>query len=292
MCEFCTKHGEGKKWYLQMKNYSEELRHARLSLAQRKYINLPTRAAWLERFFSGFVLGTSGRAELPESAAPQSKPKAMRPPTEAEIVKESQVVHFGQVLPIEDCEAVIDLVDSITRLPCGCRLMTTGKADQRYCFGVGIDTWGILGKFPNGSFEVLNKREAKRLFREYDREGLIHSVWTGVTPYVVGLCNCDHDCAAYRGYIEKNGPPNFFRAEYVAQVDWNLCTGCKSCMRQCQFGSMFYSSALARVHIDPVRCFGCGVCRAACKKDAISLMPRQKEPKAANIWLRPPVKTA
>ena len=27
MCEFCTEHGEGKKWYLQMKNYSKELEH-------------------------------------------------------------------------------------------------------------------------------------------------------------------------------------------------------------------------------------------------------------------------
>ena len=25
MCQFCVEHGEGKKWYLQAKNYSEEL---------------------------------------------------------------------------------------------------------------------------------------------------------------------------------------------------------------------------------------------------------------------------
>ncbi|MHC4332744.1 MAG: KH domain-containing protein [Planctomycetota bacterium] len=25
MCEFCVKHGEGKKWYLQASNYSEDL---------------------------------------------------------------------------------------------------------------------------------------------------------------------------------------------------------------------------------------------------------------------------
>jgi hypothetical protein len=25
MCEFCLKHGEGKKWYLQAKNYSDDL---------------------------------------------------------------------------------------------------------------------------------------------------------------------------------------------------------------------------------------------------------------------------
>jgi hypothetical protein len=25
MCEFCTQHGEGKKWYLNMENYSRDL---------------------------------------------------------------------------------------------------------------------------------------------------------------------------------------------------------------------------------------------------------------------------
>ena len=25
MCEFCVKHGEGEKWYLQAKNYSDDL---------------------------------------------------------------------------------------------------------------------------------------------------------------------------------------------------------------------------------------------------------------------------
>ncbi len=25
MCQFCTKHGEGKKWYLEAKNYSDDL---------------------------------------------------------------------------------------------------------------------------------------------------------------------------------------------------------------------------------------------------------------------------
>ena len=25
MCEFCSQHGEGKKWYLTMRNYSREL---------------------------------------------------------------------------------------------------------------------------------------------------------------------------------------------------------------------------------------------------------------------------
>jgi len=35
MCEFCYKHGEGKKWYLQAENYSEDLMS---DLRRRKFI--------------------------------------------------------------------------------------------------------------------------------------------------------------------------------------------------------------------------------------------------------------
>jgi len=189
-----------------------------------------------------------------------------------------------------DVEAVLDQVTSITRMPCGCRYISTGKADRRYCFGLGYDPAGIMGEYPDSSsgLEVLSRKEARRVIREYDREGLIHSIWTGVTPFVIGLCNCDHDCMAYRGYIEQGGPASFFRAEYVAEVDPELCTGCKSCMKQCQFGAQFYSSLLKRVYIDPQRCFGCGVCMARCKHDAIKLLPRQEHPKVSNLWLKQP----
>ena len=283
MCEFCTKHGEGKKWYLQMKNYSRELVNAQLTPAQQAATGTPTRARWLARFMTGFVNAGDGAGA--EALIPASEPK-----TESEIVEMRKVVHFGQVLPMSDVEAVLDQVTSITRVPCGCRYISTGKTDKRYCFGLGYDPAGIMGKYPDSSsgLEVLSRKEAKRIIRDYDREGLIHSIWTGVTPYVIGLCNCDHDCLAYRSYIEQGGPASFFRAEYVAQIDAELCTGCKSCMKQCQFGAQFYSSLLKKVYIDPQRCFGCGVCLARCKHDAVKLLPRQEHPKVSNLWLKPP----
>lgn len=209
------------------------------------------------------------------------------PPERDELLAERKAEHFGQVLPIEDVEQVLDLASSITRMPCGCRYLTTGKTDRRYCFGLGIDRLGILGDYPDAasSLEVLSRDEAKRIFREYDREGLIHSVWTGVKPFVLGVCNCDRDCGAYRDYIEMRGAPHFFRAEYVCEVDWDVCTGCKACMSQCQFGAQFYSSAMGKVHIDPARCFGCGVCRAECPGDAIRLVPRAAHAQVADLWL-------
>jgi Fe-S-cluster-containing dehydrogenase component len=64
------------------------------------------------------------------------------------------------------------------------------------------------------------------------------------------MCTCDRDCGAYKGFIEMRGAPNFFRAETICQVDWDQCVGCKQCMRQCQFGAQFYSSALGKVYFD------------------------------------------
>ncbi len=295
MCEFCTKHGEGKKWYLQMENYADELLYEELSSVQQATVRSTTRFEWNSRFLESFVMPAINGVSATQKESPDSQPLTELPgaqPSEDIVVVNRKIEHFGQVLPIEDVEQVIDMVDSITRMPCGCRFITTGKADKRYCFGLGIDKLDILGNFPDArsSLEVLDKKEAKEFLRHYDDEGLMHSIWTGVTPYIIGICNCDRDCGAYKGYIEMRGTPSFFRGEYICQIDWDFCTGCKSCISQCQFGVQFYSSALGKVYIDPTRCFGCGVCRAACPNDAIALIPRRESPEAANIWLRDTVR--
>jgi ferredoxin len=276
-----------------MKNYADELLYHELSSDQKDLLGFNNRYEWHNTFWERFVIpAMSGvnRHQAEEQDRSPSEGETRVQPSEDEILNRRKIEHFGQVLPIEDVEQVIDMVDSITRIPCGCRFFTTGKTDQRYCFGFGMDKYNILGEFPNSasSLEVLDKSEAKKIFHQYDQEGLIHTIWTGVTPYVVGLCNCDRDCGAYKGYIEMRGSPSFFRGEYICEVDWDFCTGCKECVSQCQFGAQFYSSALERVYIDPTRCYGCGVCRSTCPNDAIELIPRQENPQAAEIWLRDP----
>jgi len=281
MCEFCHKHGEGKKWYLRAENYSEDL----LSDVRRR------------KFIEDFVSGPEHlREALEELERLDQAPAIVRRALTWALSNRQKRVHYGQVVPIEDMERVFGFVNTIVRLPCICRKVTLGK-EKRYCYGLSISPGGgefsmlLQGlehsylKGPDTSeFEVLTKEEALRALREHEREGLCHTVWTFHTPFIGGLCNCDRsDCIAMKATVTHDFPV-MFRAEYVAKNDHERCNGCRQCMKVCQFGSIAYSGAEEKTTVDARRCYGCGICRAACSQGAISLVDRSSVPASANLW--------
>jgi heterodisulfide reductase subunit A-like polyferredoxin len=81
----------------------------------------------------------------------------------------------------------------------------------------------------------------------------------------------------------KETTPMGFRAEYIAEVNKDVCVGCKECAKVCQFNAIKYSDK-EKIKIDVKKCFGCGICRSVCKKDAIFLRNRCDVPEAANLW--------
>jgi ferredoxin len=281
MCEFCHKHGEGKRWYLSARNYSEDLLS---DLRRRKFI---------EQFFNrpdhlARDIGELGRLD----AAPQPVRGLVR----WALVARQKNVHYGQVVPIEELEKILDLSTSVFRMACICRHASL-KKEARYCYGLSLGPNGgemakLLGGLHEsflhgpeaGGLEPLDKKAALALFRAHEREGLCHSVWTFHTPFVGGICNCDRtDCLAMRATVTHEFPV-MFRSEYVAAVRPDACNGCRACMRLCQFGAMGYSAATRKAWIDPRRCYGCGICRSMCKPNAIELRERAAEPLAAARW--------
>jgi len=281
MCEFCHRHGEGKKWYLQAKNYSEDL----LSDMRRRH------------YIANFFLQPERAAHgVDQPRRTNRLPNFVQAVLTPYLSNRQKKVHFGQVVPIEECEQIFGFVTSIVRIACFCRHITVGT-EQRYCYGVSmapqggklaqiireIDVSYLTGPDTAG-LELLSKEEALASFREHEQEGLCHTVWTFISPFIGGICNCDRtDCLAMRATLTRSVPV-MFRAEYVAEVNPDLCNGCRQCMRVCQFGAMGYSAANKKVLIDLQRCFGCGICRASCKKDAITLHDRYAVPVAATLW--------
>ena len=276
MCEFCHQHGEGKKWYLQAKNYSDDLLS---DVRRRKFI---------EEFFShpeemaNTVQGFDRLAKAPSF---------VRSVVSRMITRKMKKKHFGQVVPVEEIEEIFGFVNSISRVACICRHTTLGK-EKRYCYGIsmkmndivrGLDKSYLTGPDTVG-LENLTREEAVSAFHEHENEGLCHTVWAFYTPFIGGICNCDRkDCLAMRSTVTE-GIPVMFRGEYVAEVNPEECSGCRQCMRICQFGAITFSASDRKVSIDQRWCYGCGVCRSACTKNAISLADRSTIPVAAALW--------
>jgi len=277
MCEFCHKHGEGKKWYLNASNYAEglyqdaakaSLRNVMEPLGQvppkRQAMEITPAQQFVFKHAAGLVRWVAKRHQ--------------------------QDVHWGQVVPLEDALQVVDMMDWVVRLPCVCRAQNTGDTRARYCFGIGMAPLEAPLRqafhevvHPSLSLESLTREEARQAVEDLDQRGTVHSVWTFKSPFIGGLCNCDQDCGAYRATTQSKFQC-MFRAEYVAQVDPDRCVGCRRCMRHCLFGAMGYSLGQERCSVNPVACYGCGACRSACEKGAIALAPRETVPAAATLW--------
>lgn len=285
MCEFCLKHGEGEKWYLQAKNYSEDL----LSDVRRQdFIRQFSDQKFAEREFEKSNRGMGRMQKLPWF---------IRNLVSRLISRKMKKVHFGQVVPIEEIEQIFEFTNSIVRVACICRKNTIGK-EKRYCYGISLAPEGgrmleiyldvdksyAAGPGDAEKYETLTREEAIAAFRAHELEGLCHTVWTFHTPFIGGICNCDRaDCMAMRSTV-THSVPVMFRAEYVAEIDPDLCSGCRQCMRLCQFGALSYSASNKKAVVDQSYCYGCGICRSVCKTNAIRLEDRAKSPVAANLW--------
>jgi len=275
MCQFCIEHGEGKKWYLQAKNYSQEL------------IN-EERKRFMSDFFENVeqkVRDRIGAVDKLLATNPSAAGSAF-----PQLVEQQKKEHWGQVVPLEEVELILDSSVAVVRVPCVCRSTLRGVRDARYCFGVTSGLRDprarVFQQYPDYStdLEVLNKEEAKKAIQKLDRNGLVHTVWTFLTPFIGGVCNCTvNECLALKTRT-RLGFPTFFKAEYVATIDWETCSGCRDCMRVCNFGAINYSAYVDKCSINQFQCYGCGVCRAACMRDAITLRDRNAVPALRSEW--------
>lgn len=270
MCEFCTKHGEGKKWYLNVKNYGQDL----LSDVNR-YAFTKDFFYWLDRTYrSKFNILRSFASVNPLIGS------LMKGGVKRWLIYK----HWGQVVPIEDVDRILSITNSITRVPCVCRKITTGK-EHRMCLLISINPEKIgIAEIVDKSFfggpnvtrfEKISKENAMSMARSNERAGLIHTIWTFKAPFIGGLCSCDMSsgCIAMRMY--KEVAPVLFKAEYIASLNADRCTGCGQCVKACQFNALYLDKEKKKTVVINSKCYGCGLCRVACKEEALFLANRQ-----------------
>jgi Pyruvate/2-oxoacid:ferredoxin oxidoreductase delta subunit len=280
MCQFCVQHGDGEKWYLNADNYVADLES---DLERRGFI-------------IDFVQGFDARRarsltwlNLLEKKAPRMLENAVKDRTHKRM-KEN---HYGQPVPIEECDRIFDFATSIVRLPCVCRTYA-GKAERGVCLAVAaVPMDDVLNEAFDGfemgpdisGLERLTKAEAMELLRACERDGLMHSVWTFHTPFIGAICNCDLEsgCMAMTITLEHD-TQIMWRGEYVAEMDMETCTDCGACAKVCPFQAIDARKNGTRTTLRQEDCYGCGVCRSVCASDSLRLVDRNSVPIVAGVW--------
>jgi ferredoxin len=267
VCEFCVKHGDGKRWYLNAANYAEELLR---DLKRERYIEefLPDVTANAGRWLKVIDRGRRVSPELTSRLLKVQSRKMKR-------------VHYGQIVPLEDVEAIMDIVGQVVRLPCVCREVLEKKQEAVcYLLAASPDKLGlreILGRREESlpfveSMERVDPSQALKEMSALEEKGKIHTVWTFLTPFIGGVCNCDPAGCLAMNFTER-GMPLYLRGEEVIAADRESCTGCGDCLEVCLFGALEIDED-GLIRTDGERCQGCGICRRVCPADTLRLEPR------------------
>ncbi|MHB1126686.1 MAG: ATP-binding protein [Bacillota bacterium] len=274
MCQWCITHGDGQKWFMNTENYA------------RKYYKL--RKKEVER---------QGAEANPQVMAEDLMHEAIEArtidPANYAILKKkaeqlSYQVHFGQVITLQEVQAMMEIAWPIAKMTCACRRNVRGLADKDnyYCMGLGVGMyrWERWPETYRGGIEFLSPEEAKQWLVEINKRGMVHTFWVFGTPYIGGICNCEYPvCLGIRNRID-HGIDVLIKGENVAKIDYSRCTGCGTCVERCQFGAVKMETALDRAVIDLQKCFGCGLCETTCRKQAIAMQDRKQLPLLASNW--------
>ncbi len=279
MCRFCVQHGDGDRWYREAANYAVDLEE---DLTRRGYI-----VDFIRDFDANRRRALTGLEVVERLPAPLERALKSR------FSAKMQVNHFGQPVPIEECERIFDTATSIVSLPCPCRTFA-GKPQDGFCIAMTVTPAehilreGMAG-YGDGPdtlrFERLDKAGAMELLRKAEERGLMHSVWTFQTPFIASICNCDlsSGCMAMRLTV-GHGAKVMWRGEDVAVLDADACSGCRACIRRCPFDAIGAPANGGPVDLRQEDCWGCGVCRSACTLGAITLRDRREVPAVASVW--------
>ncbi len=283
MCQWCMKHGAGGKWYLNARNYSNELAEEMQMEAYLTEQWMNFEQVYIRKMMGISSIGLGYKLKMPIVG------RLLRWQAENMIHSESRHRnpvradgHFGQVIPLEEAKTImLNLAaEPIIQNYCMCRWMQKGCKDV-CCINFGALS-GVIEKLPRfipkDTKVRLGREEAVAALEEQNRKGRVSTVWFQPVPYINAICSCEvPQCGGLR-LRNDFGIYTVYKAEYVAEVNPDLCQGCMRCVARCQFGAIHYNATIKRVIIDQNKCFGCGLCRDTCNFDALGLIPRDDIP--------------
>ena len=283
MCKICMAHGGGKKWF-------EVKRHVETKFARQMGFEPWERDHWQYVHQQYAKLAAQAGDSLADPTMKETIKQIMTDmilqihPLTKGVPFTFPQGHGAQVVTLQEMEGLIKLSGEPYRMECLCRKMIANVSD-RCCTPLGLHG-ETAEMFPSmgDKVERISVDEAIALVRQFNAQGRVHTVAGTPLPIALAPCHCELPyCIALRPRVDM-GFKYILKSHWVAKVDQDKCTGCKTCLSRCQFHAVRYSEKMGRSMVDMWNCFGCGLCAETCPEKAITLLPRESVPALKDEW--------
>lgn len=256
MCEFCIQHGAGKKWYLESKNYAEELASSQ------------GREEFIIDFFKNYKRNYRRNTRNTDIAR---KIPFIGEYAEAKIQNYFSQKHAGQIISLEDAISICSIPGRVSVIDCPCQKYLFNRKEKKcILFGTTAD---IVENLPNLDTYDMDFEDVAELLKSTESKGQVHTVWTFISPYIGAICNCnERGCLLFHLKNKYPFADIVRKGHEIAVINHEVCTGCGNCQKICQFGAVMITGKKAEINNN---CYGCGVCRNSCSLDAIQLLPNE-----------------
>ena len=161
---------------------------------------------------------------------------------------------------------------------CICRQMKDVMKDpckttsrRELCLGFGEAAQLYIDQ---GWGRSINKKETLEILRMNEEDGLV--LQPDDSQHLNFICSCCGCCCEFLSTLKKLASPgNFTITNYYAEVDSELCSGCRTCEDICQMNALSFKNEISS--IKRRKCIGCGNCVAKCPSEAITLIKKERE---------------
>ncbi len=285
MCDWCTEHGKGKKWYMAVENYV------------RKFDDLDD---WLKDWNNNYRKVQS-KLWGPVSAEMDQLKSRLSPRLEKLADNDWEEgfskYHSSQVVTLDEAQEMCDVADAkggFVKLACTCRKYKRGGKyagpDNNLCLGISAYV-NMYHEHPERiwkehKIETVSAEEAKEHLEKCSDEGLCHNAsYVGSPGFMSKLCNCEYPVCVWLQWRLDWGITGILKkGHYYARLDRDSCTGCKECLDACQFNAISWSPTYEKALLKEDLCFGCGQCMRVCPSESIEMLEREENPILKEEW--------
>ena len=220
---------------------------------------------------------TQEHYELYVTEAKKFPPVVRVVPVEEEVGVDSA----DKILPLQAVSKIVDKFDDIALAHCYCRHSKDLLDDPCQTTSERLNCL-LLGKSALFATEyefakTITKEQAKQILEKASDDGLVHKAFHIHLDKALdeeAICNCCQCCCGPFQMYYRGVAPYHCHTKYLAQVNFDDCTACETCIPLCPIESISMQDSAA--FVDETTCIGCGICVHHCPDQVIQLLQTEE----------------